>query len=56
MKPVSDGFGHEVILSDVLSESDETSSLVQNILPHQTRHPRHTLNPRHVSRDVGARV
>lgn len=56
MKPVGNGFGHEVILSDVLSKSDETSSLVQNILPHQTRHSCHTLNPSHISRDVGARV
>lgn len=56
IRPVSDGFGHEVILGDVLSERDETSGLVQDVLPHQTRHSCHALNPCHVSRDVGARV
>lgn len=56
MGPVGDGFGHEVVLGDVLGERDETSGLVQDVLPHQTRHSRHALDPRHVRRDVEARV
>lgn len=55
-QPVSDGFRHEVILSDVLSEGDQPARLIQHVFPHQTRHPRHTLDPCHIRRDVGARV
>lgn len=55
-EPVSDGFSHEVIFGDVLSEGDQSAGLVQHVLPHQTGHPRHALYPRHVGRDVGTRV
>lgn len=54
--PVGDGFGHEVVLSNVLSEGNQPARLVQHVLPHQTRHPRHALDPRNVCRDVGPRV
>lgn len=54
--PVSDSFSHEVVLGDVLSEGDQPAGLIQHVLPHQTRHPRHALYARDVSRDVGARV
>ena len=54
--PVGYGLGHEVVLGDVLGEGDETSGLVQDVLPHEAGHPRHTLDPRHVGRDVGAWV
>lgn len=55
-QPVSNGFSHEIVLSNILSKGDQSTSLIQHVLPHQTRHPRHTLYPCHVSRDVGARV
>lgn len=35
-RPVSDGFGHEVVLSDVLGEGNQSARLVQHVLPHQT--------------------
>lgn len=55
-RPVSDGFRHEVVLSNVLSEGNQPARLIQHVFPHQTRHPRHTLYPRHVCGDVGPRV
>lgn len=55
-QPVSDGFSHEVVLSNVLSEGDQSARLVQHIFPHQTRHPSHALYPRNIGRDVGPRV
>lgn len=55
-RPVSDGFGHEVVLSNVLSEGNQSARLVQHVLPHQTWHPRHALDPRNICRDVGPRV
>lgn len=55
-RPVCDGFRHEVILSNVLSEGHQPARLVQHVFPHQTRHPRHALYPRHVRGDVGPRV
>lgn len=54
--PVCDGFGHEVVLGDVLGEGHQAARLVQDVLPHQTGHPRHALDPRHIGGDVGPRV
>lgn len=47
-KPVSDGFRHEVVLGNILSKGDQSASLIQHVLPHQTRHSCHTLYPRHI--------